>query len=72
MVFAKRVARAVEAEVPCERIGVSVIGLEVPHTHVHLVPINKISDMTFGRDPVPMTDDSMADLAQRIAARLEG
>lgn len=70
MVFAKRVAGAIEAEVPCKRIGLSVIGLEVPHTHVHLVPINQISDMTFGREPVAMSHEAMADLAARIAARV--
>lgn len=70
MVFAKKVAKAIEAEVPCKRIGLSVIGLEVPHTHVHLVPINQISDMTFGREPVTMTQEEMADLAARIASRI--
>jgi histidine triad (HIT) family protein len=70
MVFAKKVAKAIEAEVPCKRIGLSVIGLEVPHTHVHLVPINQISDMTFGREPVKISDEEMADLAKRIAARV--
>lgn len=70
MVFARKVAKAIEAEVPCKRIGMAVIGLEVPHTHVHLVPINQISDMTFGREPVPMTQEEMAELAARIAARV--
>lgn len=71
MVFAKKIAAAIKAEVPCTRIGVSVIGLEVPHTHVHLVPINNISDMTFGREPVKMSNEAMADLAARIAARVK-
>lgn len=67
MIFAKGVARAIEAVVPCERIGVSVIGLEVPHAHVHLVPIKAITDMTFGRPPHQMSAEEMADLAQRIS-----
>lgn len=71
MVFAKKVAKAIEAEVPCKRIGVSVIGLEVPHTHVHLVPINAISDMTFGREPVKISNKEMAALAARIAAGVD-
>lgn len=71
MVFAKKVAKAIEAEVPCKRIGLSVIGLEVPHTHVHLVPINAISDMTFGREPVKIANEEMAALAKRIAARID-
>ena len=51
MVFAKRVAKAIKAVVPCNRIGVSVIGLEVPHAHVHLIPINAIGDMNFANTP---------------------
>ncbi len=70
MLFAKRVAKAVEAVVPCKRIGVAVIGLEVPHTHVHLVPIHQISDMTFGRPPLEIDEDTMAALAAEIAAKL--
>ena len=70
MSFAKKVAKALEAVVPCQRIGVSVIGLEVPHTHVHLIPIQQISDMTFGRPPIPMSSDEMAELAAQVAARV--
>ena len=47
MAFAKKVAAAVEKAVPCKRIGVAVVGLEVPHAHVHLIPINKMADMNF-------------------------
>lgn len=49
MLFAKKVAGAVEKVVPCKRIGVSVIGLEVPHAHVHLIPLNSMSDMNFSK-----------------------
>ncbi len=49
-IFAKKVARAIEAVVTCERIGVTVIGLEVPHAHVHLIPINAVNDMNFGKE----------------------
>lgn len=68
MVFAKGVAAALEKTVTCERIGVSVIGLEVPHAHVHLIPINRISDMSFEKSPIQMSQDAMADLAARIRA----
>lgn len=68
MIFAKKVAKALQAVVPCQRIGVSVIGLEVPHAHVHLIPIHQISDMTFGREPVSMSASEMADLAAQVAA----
>jgi histidine triad (HIT) family protein len=69
MVFAKRVARALEAEVDCRRIGVAVVGLEVPHTHVHLMPINSIGDLGFGRPPVEMSEAEMTDLAARVRRR---
>lgn len=71
MVFSKRVAKALKSVVPCERIGVSVIGLEVPHAHVHLVPINAISDLTFGRPPVALSQDEMASLSKAISEAME-
>lgn len=71
MIFAKGVARAIEAVVTCERIGVTVIGLEVPHAHVHLVPIKTVTDMTFGRPHHQMSNEEMADLARRIATEYE-
>jgi histidine triad (HIT) family protein len=71
MPFAKRVAKAIKEVVPCERIGVSVIGLEVPHAHVHLIPINSITDMTFGRGHVAMEQSEMATLAASINARVK-
>ena len=66
MIFAKKVAKALQAVVPCERIGVSVVGLEVPHAHVHLIPINKVSDMSFERTPLDLSSEELADLAGRI------
>ncbi len=70
MVFAKKVAKALEAVVPCARIGVAVIGLEVPHTHVHLIPINQMSDMTFKPTPVTVTPEEMEALRAAIAAKV--
>lgn len=69
MVFAKRVAVALREVVPCKRIGVAVVGLEVPHAHVHLMPINAISDLGF-RQPLEMTPEELAALAAQIAARV--
>ncbi|MBX2928406.1 MAG: HIT domain-containing protein [Saprospiraceae bacterium] len=66
MIFAKKVARAVQSCVPCERIGVAVIGLEVPHAHIHLVPINTIGDLSFERAPLSFPSEEMAVLAARI------
>ncbi len=70
MIFAKRVARAIEQVVPCKRIGVAVIGLEVPHAHVHLIPLNSMQDMAFGKSPLPMPPAEMQALADAIAARV--
>jgi histidine triad (HIT) family protein len=66
MVFAKRVAKAVQACVTCERIGVAVIGLEVPHAHIHLVPINNIGDLSFQRPPLDLSPEELAAIAARI------
>ena len=71
MIFAKRVARALEAEVDCKRIGVAVVGLEVPHAHVHLMPINSVSDVGFGHPPVEVSEAEMTDLAERVRRRVE-
>ena len=65
--FAKRVAAAMKSALPCKRIGVAVMGLEVPHTHIHLVPINKESDMNFFKDKLSLDPKDMADIAQSIA-----
>lgn len=70
MVFAKKVAKAVEAVVPCARIGVAVIGLEVPHAHVHLIPINQLSDMTFKPTPVAVTPEEMEALRAAIVEKV--
>lgn len=64
--FAKEVARAIEKVVPCKRIGTAVIGLEVPHAHIHLVPINHVNDLRFDNPKVPMTSDEMEALAAEI------
>ncbi len=68
MVFAKKVAIALKAEVTCARIGVAVIGLEVPHTHIHLIPIDNVGDINFKNAPVELSPDVMSALALRIAA----
>jgi histidine triad (HIT) family protein len=56
--------------VACERIGVSVIGLEVPHAHVHLVPINSISDLDFTKDRLKLSSEEFKELADEISANL--
>jgi histidine triad (HIT) family protein len=66
MIFSKMVAAKIKAAVPCNRIGVSVIGLEVPHAHVHLVPINRIDDMNFTKDKLALSNDEMSAIQERI------
>ncbi len=67
MLFSRRVALAIEQVVPCKRVGLSVIGLEVPHVHVHLIPLSAMSDATFQKKVVP-TKDELVHLAQKISA----
>lgn len=68
--FARPVAKAIEQVVPCRRIGLSVVGLEVPHAHVHLIPIDNIHDMDFRRAQ-PAAPEALAQLAGQIRAVLE-
>src|SRR5690554_938788 len=71
MVFAKKVGLAIEKEVACERIGVTVVGLEVPHAHIHLIPINSIYDMEFSKPKMVLSKEEFEDLAARIAGNLD-
>lgn len=71
MVFAKKVARAIPPVVPCKRVGVAVIGLEVAHAHIHLMPLQSLSDLSFGKEPLLLSAEEMSDLAARIAALVD-
>lgn len=64
--FAKEVARKIKAVVPCTRIGISVIGLEVPHAHIHLLPIDSLGDMDFTRPRLKLSPEEFTDLADKI------
>ncbi len=66
-VFAKELSKAIEKVISCERIGISVVGLEVPHAHIHLIPINNVEDMSFTKQRVKMSSESMLRLAQSIS-----
>lgn len=70
MPFAKKVAKAIEQTVPCKKVGVAVVGLEVPHAHVHLIPINAISDMSFEREKLKFSKEEMEALSAAIRAQL--
>ena len=66
--FAKKVAKAMDEVIICERIGVAVIGLEVPHAHIHLVPLNNVTDINFERPKLKFSEKKMIDIAQKIRA----
>lgn len=71
MVFAKKVALAIEKAVPCKRIGVAVLGLEVPHAHIHLIPINNVDDINFARPKLKPTQCELGETASRIKIHLD-
>jgi len=68
--FAKKIANAMEKVIPCERIGISVIGLEVPHAHLHLIPLRTMDDINFSRPKLKMSDKELAEIAAKIVAQL--
>ncbi len=66
MVFAKKVALKVEKAMPCERIGVSIIGLEVPHAHIHIVPMNTANDVNFTQPKLSFTPEELIEISDKI------
>lgn len=70
MVFAKKIAMAIKKTISCKRIGVAVIGLEVPHTHVHLVPMNNMGDINFSRPKLSPSKDELEKVAKAIITNL--
>tara|TARA_B100001250_G_C19180750_1_gene520869 strand:- start:59 stop:451 length:393 start_codon:yes stop_codon:yes gene_type:complete len=66
--FAQIVAKAMHKVIVCKRIGIAVVGLEVPHAHIHLVPLNNISDINFERPKLKFSDEKMCEIAQKIRA----
>jgi histidine triad (HIT) family protein len=70
MLFAKKIAKAQKAAVVCKRIGVAVIGLEVPHAHIHLVPMNTANDVNFTQPKIKPTADELSAMAEMIKSRL--
>lgn len=68
--FSKKIARAIEKAVPCKRIGVAVIGLEVPHAHIHLIPLNNVSDINFSRPKLNLQKEEMEEIARKIRAHI--
>lgn len=70
MAFAQPVAKAIEKTFPCDRVGVAVIGLEVPHAHVHLIPINQMKDMSFEQPKMKISHEELAQIAAAIKENL--
>ena len=70
ILFAKKVAKAQKMAVPCKRIGVTVIGLEVPHAHIHLVPMNTANDVNFTQPKIKPTAEELAEMVERIKSKL--
>ncbi|MEN8155697.1 MAG: HIT family protein [Bacteroidota bacterium] len=71
MVFAKKVARAIDKTIDCKRVGVAVLGLEVPHAHIHLVPINSLHDIEFSRPKLQLSKEEFESIAQKISTAIE-
>ena len=69
--FARKVAKALKADVPCKRVGVAVLGMEVPHTHIHLVPLQTEGDLDFRKKRPEVTPEQMAGIAASILAEYE-
>jgi histidine triad (HIT) family protein len=69
--FAKKVASCIEKAIPCKRIGMMVIGLEVPHAHIHLIPIQKEGDMSLANPKLKLTPEEMAQIAESIRKNIE-
>ncbi len=69
-VFAREVAKAIHKTMDCERVGTAVVGLEVPHAHIHLVPIKSISDLDFSRPKLKLSDEELAGIAKTIKSAI--
>jgi histidine triad (HIT) family protein len=70
MIFAKKIAKAQKLAIPCKRIGIAVIGLEVPHAHIHLVPMNTANDINFTQAKLKPSSEELADTAEKIKSKL--
>ena len=71
-IFAKIVATGLRKAIPCKRIGVAVIGLEVPHTHIHLIPMNRVDDLNFARPKLSFTPEQLEATSEKIREALKG
>ena len=70
-IFSKKIALAIDKSVSCERVGIAVIGLEVPHAHIHLVPLNSIGDLNFANPKLKLTQQEFQEIAKRIHSNID-
>lgn len=70
VLFSKKVAKAIKKAFPCKKVGVAVVGIEVPHTHIHLIPVNSVGDLNFARAKAA-TPEELAEAAKKIRACLD-
>ncbi|HNW57475.1 MAG TPA: HIT family protein [Bacteroidales bacterium] len=70
IIFAKKVASAIKSEYPCNRIGLSVLGLDVPHAHIHLVPLDTMEDINFRKEKMKFTPEEFREIADRISRKV--
>lgn len=69
-VFSKKIALAIENAIPCKRVGVAVIGLEVPHAHIHLIPLNSVEEINFEREKLELSHEELEEIAGKIRSEL--
>lgn len=72
IVFAKMVAQGIKKAIPCQRVGMAVLGMEVNHVHIHLIPLDKETDMLFTNPKLKLTTEEMAEIANSIAVAIDG
>jgi len=68
--FAQSIAKAQKQAIPCKKIGIAVVGLEVPHAHIHLVPINEVGDMNFSKPKIKLTEQEMKEIQEKVISFL--
>lgn len=69
-IFSKKIAAAIESAIPCKRVGLAVIGLEVPHAHMHLIPLQSVEDINFEREKLKLSQEELSEIAEKIRAEL--
>ena len=70
-IFSKKVAKAIQSAIPCEKVGMAVIGLDVRHAHIHLVPLQEVGDLNFAKEKLKLSSDEMKQTSELIASKFE-